>query len=474
MGQRGPKIGDTANKVLRSVPVRSKTGKIFYQNKHVTAETAHMYGPPVEQSEEEKEKKKVQSDKVRSYQDKEVLTDLPPNEPERLHSHHGALDYHPVHIQHPDTDTDIEHRDEMDQYERKYYGSTMQPTRQDQLGIKLDNVVKLNIPSRNAHVMARKYTQPQVGDFYLFEFHGVDYVSAPKLKILKHFGSKGDGISFIENYVDTQLSSESKSLILKRINDITDLPGPIGPLGPTKHIDAFASYTSGNNSVRLEYDGKTYSILVNDAPVYQSGEFGSAMSEYYRQIGEIVRIQESDPDIALNIFGNQVVRTNRSAIEKLSMMGKSLEASFLKNFDYSELELPFTKALLMKFEPPSNQLGQVPVMEDQGQAANELGVKPRRFELREKRRIGPNTIEMKSLKKVGKDEAKLIGEKIGVDFSKYDLDQFVRGINVEQEHGSEDPQTDIIGDDLSMAGKIVLAHLKEHKFYYSKLEELGL
>jgi hypothetical protein len=79
------------------------------------------------------------------------------------------------------------------------------------------------------------------------------------------------------------------------------------------------------------------------------------------------------------------------------------------------------------------------------------------------------------------EEAKTIGSAIGVDWNKYDLEQFRLGLSVELEHGSHDPETDVIGDDEHLAGKIVWAHLKELPDYYTRLikmeteaeEELG-
>ena len=68
------------------------------------------------------------------------------------------------------------------------------------------------------------------------------------------------------------------------------------------------------------------------------------------------------------------------------------------------------------------------------------------------------------------EEAREIGDQIGVDWDRFDLEQFRAGIDVEYEHGSHDPQTDVTGDDPVMTGKIALAHLKEFPDYYDRLE----
>jgi len=70
------------------------------------------------------------------------------------------------------------------------------------------------------------------------------------------------------------------------------------------------------------------------------------------------------------------------------------------------------------------------------------------------------------------EEARAIGEKIGVDFNLYDLEQFRMGLAIEFEHGSHDPETDVTGDDELVTGKITWAHLKEIPDYYTRLEKM--
>lgn len=69
-------------------------------------------------------------------------------------------------------------------------------------------------------------------------------------------------------------------------------------------------------------------------------------------------------------------------------------------------------------------------------------------------------------------QAKEIGEKLGIDWSKWDTEQFRRGMDVELEHGTEDPHTNVTNDDPLMTGKIALAHLNEFPDYYTRLDEL--
>ena len=70
------------------------------------------------------------------------------------------------------------------------------------------------------------------------------------------------------------------------------------------------------------------------------------------------------------------------------------------------------------------------------------------------------------------EEARRVGDSIGVDWSKFDLEQFRAGMDVELEHGSHDPQTDVTGDDPIVTGKIALAHMKEFPDYYERLERM--
>ena len=70
------------------------------------------------------------------------------------------------------------------------------------------------------------------------------------------------------------------------------------------------------------------------------------------------------------------------------------------------------------------------------------------------------------------EEAKAIGEQLGLDWSKFDVDQFRRGMDVELEHGTVDPHTNVSNDDPLTTGKIALAHLNEFPDYYDRLEKM--
>ena len=64
------------------------------------------------------------------------------------------------------------------------------------------------------------------------------------------------------------------------------------------------------------------------------------------------------------------------------------------------------------------------------------------------------------------------GNKLGIDWSRFDVEQFRMGLDVELEHGLRAPLTDVTGDDPILTGKIALAHLNEFADYYTRLEKM--
>jgi DNA-directed RNA polymerase alpha subunit len=69
------------------------------------------------------------------------------------------------------------------------------------------------------------------------------------------------------------------------------------------------------------------------------------------------------------------------------------------------------------------------------------------------------------------EEARAAGERIGIDWatSPFDVEQFRMGMDVELEHGSRDPETNVTDDDVAVTAKIARAHLNEFPDYYSRL-----
>jgi len=70
------------------------------------------------------------------------------------------------------------------------------------------------------------------------------------------------------------------------------------------------------------------------------------------------------------------------------------------------------------------------------------------------------------------EEAKKIGDALRIDWSRFDVEQFRIGLDVELEHGKVDPATNVTNDDPITTGKIALAHLNEFSDYYTRLEKM--
>lgn len=70
------------------------------------------------------------------------------------------------------------------------------------------------------------------------------------------------------------------------------------------------------------------------------------------------------------------------------------------------------------------------------------------------------------------EQARTIGEALGIDWSEFDIEEYRRGMDVELEHGKHDPATNVTNDDPLTTGKIALAHLKEFPDYYTRLEKM--
>ena len=69
------------------------------------------------------------------------------------------------------------------------------------------------------------------------------------------------------------------------------------------------------------------------------------------------------------------------------------------------------------------------------------------------------------------DQAREAGEQIGIDWatSPFDVEQFRMGMDVEVEHGTHDPETNVTDDDIVVTAKIARAHLNEFPDYYTRL-----
>lgn len=70
------------------------------------------------------------------------------------------------------------------------------------------------------------------------------------------------------------------------------------------------------------------------------------------------------------------------------------------------------------------------------------------------------------------EEAKKVGDGIGINWTKINIEEFKQGLHVELEHGLHDGETNVTNDDLIATGKIAWAHLKEFGDYYTRLKKM--
>ena len=56
---------------------------------------------------------------------------------------------------------------------------------------------------------------------------------------------------------------------------------------------------------------------------------------------------------------------------------------------------------------------------------------------------------------------------LGITFDKFTIEDFLTGINIELEHGTINPKTNVTNNNLITTAKIALAHLNEFLNYYN-------
>ncbi|NOS67666.1 MAG: hypothetical protein HOO67_04865 [Candidatus Peribacteraceae bacterium] len=77
-------------------------------------------------------------------------------------------------------------------------------------------------------------------------------------------------------------------------------------------------------------------------------------------------------------------------------------------------------------------------------------------------------------KMVSISDAEAVAASIGIEWKKvqFSVEDFRYGMEVEYEHGTHDPQTNVTNDDPLITGKIAWAHLKEYPDYYKRLRAM--
>lgn len=69
-------------------------------------------------------------------------------------------------------------------------------------------------------------------------------------------------------------------------------------------------------------------------------------------------------------------------------------------------------------------------------------------------------------------EAKELAKSLEINLNEIKLDEFVKGLNVELEHGSTNPETNITHDIDIRTAQIALAHLRHIPDYYTRLDRM--
>ena len=75
-------------------------------------------------------------------------------------------------------------------------------------------------------------------------------------------------------------------------------------------------------------------------------------------------------------------------------------------------------------------------------------------------------------KEFTKEQARQIGDNLGIDWDVIDIEEFRMGLEVEMEHGSRNSETNVTNDDEIVTGKIAWAHLNEFADYYTRLDKM--
>lgn len=78
------------------------------------------------------------------------------------------------------------------------------------------------------------------------------------------------------------------------------------------------------------------------------------------------------------------------------------------------------------------------------------------------------------MKKFTLEQAKDMAGKLNVDFKTagFTAEEFLEGMNIELEHGTVDPATNVTNDAPLTTAKIAMAHLNENPMYYD--DNIGL
>jgi hypothetical protein len=396
-----------------------------------------------------------------------------PEDPDRRHVHEGAMEPHPINEIHDDEEADIGHRDEIDRYDRAF-------NRQNKTNWMEKYRVKVN-PSTRIKFGGKPYTAFKYeanglkGPVYVFD-SGLETIAVvSKDDKPQMFDRQSKALDYVRDLVLQhgqlpvaanldELADDDPTEVIQRALDLLQK-------AEEAKINHLSEYQSGDDNVTLENADDNYAVSVNSHPLLKTDNIGEAIGKFYQEISRVIQAQTADKDVAMNIFGEKVIQTNRKVIPMLNMLGKPKEAAWVKSIDFSKITLPFNPDVL-KYEPPNNVFPIVNTYDETGQGAAEGGKKPTKDIENPPVKVEP-TYQMTHVrheqdpiieKSVSDSEIIKIGESLGVSIDL--MDAFIQGYKVELEHSET-----VDGDKLTI-GKIAKDHLKEDPEYYTKLEKV--
>jgi len=299
-------------------------------HKHLYVSQSH----PVSLEHTRPKHKAAHNEEVGSY--KESYSKLfDPNDPSRLHVHEGAEKPHQVTKPHK-AELQTSHNDEVDQYEKEYYDIDKEP--------------KIWLDKFNVRTKQEKFPQASDGTAMVYSSDHPVFKTMKPIKtfekndvsyVLVHdkyykFDKARDALDFIKSifelrYDRTKLKKGLDDFLSKQI--LKD-----GPSSQPVSVCILSKYKSGNNEVLLAGDKGNYTVEVNGSNKLSTDNLQEAIIKYYSAIGNIIKAHEGNKGMALELFGDQVVSSNRKIMPLLSALGEEKAMKMIKSMDYSGIE----------------------------------------------------------------------------------------------------------------------------------------
>ena len=171
----------------------------------------------------------------------------------------------------------------------------------------------------------------------------------------------------------------------------------------------FSKFSSGPNSVELVGKGEGYQVIANEAPILTTDSLPEALGRFYKEISAINSAQESEKDLSMHHFGNEVVKLNRMIIPRLAMLGREREVKYMKSLTSSLEEAMgyfFRDSVAQKVEslklwklvPNDVSAASQPSVngdELSNQGTDEHQMTPRRDDIKTAKRIDAHTVMLK-------------------------------------------------------------------------------